>query len=519
VNYIEVPSNRDTTVGLCLDTINKQKQALVFCSTKRAAESQAEKVAKASKDKEVDEQLETLAKQALNVLSNPTKQCKRLALCLQKGVAFHHAGLANKQRELIEDNFREGSISVICSTPTLAAGLDLPAYRAIIRDQKRFGQRGMQPIPVLEYLQMAGRAGRPGKEDEGQAILVANKEQELNELTTRYVYGEAEEIYSKLAVEPVLRTFVLSLVATEVVQTQDDLNNFFDNTFYAYQFRNNKQIHATLSRVISQLQEWEFLEGAKETTSTNDFMSAAQVLSTAKSTSNQTLNATLLGKRVSEMYLDPLTAQVIVSGISKLEDSTQANIQLIHLLNCSLEMRPLLRPRVVNQEELMNFSHDREWLLEEHEFYEFMMEDFQNTIHTTHCFAHWINEASEEYLLETFNVRPGELSSKLQRLDWLCYATEEIARVKQMQPLIKLIRQTRTRLKHGVKRELLALLAFKGIGRVRARKLFTANIKTVGDISSASLEKLESVVGKAQAAKLKEQVGEKKSTSVQERLT
>ena len=65
-----------------------------------------------------------------------------------------------KQRELIEDNFREGVIKIICATPTLAYGLSLPAFRSILKDLRRYGPRGMAYIPVLEYLQMSGRAGR-----------------------------------------------------------------------------------------------------------------------------------------------------------------------------------------------------------------------------------------------------------------------------------------------------------------------------------------------------------------------
>ena len=75
---------------------------------------------------------EVHSKKVLKALDNPTKQCKRLALCIAKGIAFHHAGLHSKQRELIEDNFRAGLIKVICSTPTLAFGINMPAFRAVI---------------------------------------------------------------------------------------------------------------------------------------------------------------------------------------------------------------------------------------------------------------------------------------------------------------------------------------------------------------------------------------------------
>ena len=125
----------DPTVNVALDTLAKGKQGLVFCNTKSGAEKQAEEIAK--KIKVGNAVLEELAGKIQKALSKPTKQCIRLGYCVKKGIAFHHAGLHAKQKELVEDAFRDGLIKIICSTPTLAAGLDLPAFRTIIRDLKR----------------------------------------------------------------------------------------------------------------------------------------------------------------------------------------------------------------------------------------------------------------------------------------------------------------------------------------------------------------------------------------------
>ena len=140
----------NAALDLALDTIKLEKQALVFVNAKRSAEKVAEDI---SKQLEPQEKLEVLAEQVLKAIPKPTKQCERLAKMIQTGVAFHHAGLHHKQKELVEDNFRKGTIKIIACTPTLAYGLDLPAFRAIIRDLKRFGPRGMAFIPVLEFLQ------------------------------------------------------------------------------------------------------------------------------------------------------------------------------------------------------------------------------------------------------------------------------------------------------------------------------------------------------------------------------
>ena len=104
----------DSVIDLALDTIEKEKQALVFVNTRNSAESQAERVA--MKVKGVN--LEELSEKILNVLDKPTKQCRRLAKCVSRGIAFHHSGLHAKQRSLLEDSFRcillPTAVRVVC---------------------------------------------------------------------------------------------------------------------------------------------------------------------------------------------------------------------------------------------------------------------------------------------------------------------------------------------------------------------------------------------------------------------
>ena len=153
---------------LAVETIQLNKQAIIFAPSRASAEKSAEEISKLT-----NFQYPEMEHEVLKAASSSTKQCRRLSRCLRKGIAFHHAGLLQKQKDLIEDEFRGGKIKIICCTPTLAAGMSLPAYRVIIKSLKRYsGRWGMDWIPVLEYMQMAGRAGRPEFETEGQAILL-----------------------------------------------------------------------------------------------------------------------------------------------------------------------------------------------------------------------------------------------------------------------------------------------------------------------------------------------------------
>ena len=187
----------DETIRLALDTLKINKQAIVFCPSRASAEKCAEDIAKvlATKDPVSSQTYALLEKKVRTCINPATKQCIRLAKSVAQGVAFHHSGLASKQKDLIEDNFKVGNIKIICATPTLAAGLSLPVFRVIIKSLKRYsGKWGMDWIPVLEYLQMAGRAGRPEYESFGEAIVVARNEKDKEEIYERYICHNQHDV-------------------------------------------------------------------------------------------------------------------------------------------------------------------------------------------------------------------------------------------------------------------------------------------------------------------------------------
>jgi len=492
----------DAVIDLSLDTIKKEKQALVFVGTKKSAEKQAEEIAK--KRKIVSEELEELSEKILNVLSKPTQQCERLARCVKSGIAFHHAGLTYKQREIIEDSFRDGKIKIICCTPTLAAGLDMPAFRAIIRDLKRYGGRfGMTYIPVLEYLQMAGRAGRPKFDSYGEAIIIAKTESEKNEIFNRYVWGEPEDIYSKLAVEPVLRTSLLSLIATGFVGSRKEIMDFFEGTFWAHQFKDMAELVEKINKMLRLLEDWGFLQSNKDN---NDFVSADEM------EEDESYKATPLGERISQLYIDPLTAYNLMNALEKgmsVEDLKQ--FSFLQIISSTLEMRPQLRVRAKELEDIQEKSAEYEsYLLEkEPSVYEPEYEDYLDSIKTALMLQDWTDEKTEEYLFETYNIRPGETRVKLAVGDWLLYCSEEIARIMNFKKLLKEIKKTRFRLKYGVKEELIPLLKLEKVGRARARNLFKNRLKTIIDIKKAEFRTLANILGPKIAISVKEQLGEK----------
>ncbi len=469
-------------IDCILDTLKLKKQALVFVNTKKSAEKEAEDIAKKLPSQA---ELEQLSQDILDALPKPTEQCERLAKCVKKGIAFHHAGLHSDQRNAVEEGFRAGTIKVICCTPTLAAGLDLPAFRAIIRDLKRFSGQGLSWIPVLEYLQMAGRAGRPKYDSFGEAIILVSTETEKQHVFEKYVQGIPEPIYSKLAVEPVLRTYLLSLLATQVIGTEESILGFFGKTFWAHQFGDMKQLHAIIQTQLDKLMTWKFVVENK-----------------------QVYKATPLGARVAQLYLDPLTAHEFVQAIER--GTAPKPFGLLHLIANSLEMRPRLHVKQKEYELVQErLTKEASSLLQnEPSMFESEYEDWLNATKTALMLEAWTQEKEDQYLLDTFGVRPGETRAKIDIADWLLYCFGEIAKLEQEFDVLTPVQRLRLRLQYGVHEELLPLISLKGVGRMRARKLFHNGLKTIVELKPAALATLSQLLGYQTALKIKKQLGE-----------
>ena len=88
------------------------------------------------------------------------------------GVAWHHAGLARDEKELVERAYLGGGVRVLCCTSTLAAGVNLPARRVLFNEPVKFAGNRRVLIDSTSYRQMAGRAGRKGLDEVGESILV-----------------------------------------------------------------------------------------------------------------------------------------------------------------------------------------------------------------------------------------------------------------------------------------------------------------------------------------------------------
>lgn len=453
-------------LNLCMDTIAEGGQCLVFVSSRRNAEAFARRAAGAIKSEDPD--VKSLAEKLSS--GAETEMTKNLAFCVAGGSAFHHAGLSRDERKIVEDGFRKGLIKCISSTPTLAAGLNLPARRVVIRDYLRFAAgEGMTPIPASEYHQMAGRAGRPRLDPYGEAVLIAKEEGQVEELFDWYIEAPAEEVHSKLADPQALYTHILSLIASGFAGTRTDLSDFMNRSFYVHQHRQGRLMRRAVDSALQYLIE------------------ADMVVSVGEH-----LKSTEFGSLVSRLYIDPRSAATIVSTLRKCE--RYSDIGLLQLI-CSTTDMPRLYIRNTDRPQLdriMN-EHDEDlWLPipdEEEEAGEFF-----RAIKTAALLADWTDELPDARICERYGVGPGDVYGMVESVNWLLHATTELSRL--FAPAFhKQIGEYELCMKNGIRRELLPLVRLRGIGRVRARRLFNNGLTSPEAVLDAGPESVAKIIG------------------------
>jgi len=457
----------DPLIDLVIETIKHKKQALIFTDTRRSAVSMANKLAPhIFKNLTINDRkaLNQITKKILKIGSETTIRSKLSDLIL-KGVVFHHAGLIAGHRKIIEESFKENKIKIVCATPTLAAGVNLPANRVIISKYTRFDPNfGNRPIPVLEYKQFAGRAGRPKYDTEGEAILISNNENEKEFLFENYIMGETEPINSKLAQESVLRTHILGLLAMDAALTRQDILEFIGNSFFAYQSLYN-DYYTILDNVIDFLLEEELIiKKGKHLVSTN------------------------LGKRISQLYIDPKSGIILKNAILNLQDHELNTIGILHLISRTPDI-PNLYLRKKDYEVLVKFVNKHRDEL----FFDIEDEDFEwllSEIKVAIIIYSWLNEEDEEFILSKFGIGPGDIYRYIQLYDWLLYAFREIAKLYKKTNLENFIKKIHLRVKYGVKQDLLELVSLKGIGRVKARILYNSGYPTLNSLKKAKEQDL-----------------------------
>lgn len=535
------------------DTIEQSGQLLIFVNSRRSAQSEARRLAKRNLKKLGDEEKEELGELAKKISSlNDSITGEALAEAVKGGVAFHHAGLTNRQRVLIEDAFKSRMLTAIAATPTLASGVNLPARRVLVRDMKRFDGGMSRPLAVMEVRQMLGRAGRPGFDDQGEA-WIACKGDSLglaDDMAERYFFGPVEDVRSNLAADPPLRVHLLSAIANSGIQSRAAVRRFFSATFLGFTTPES-WLHDRIDAMLRWLLEerlirrtgmdsneteeasddWDdetpaWVLAAKEVDGIGQRKQIEPILGFRKASHLEsvstpiekndplatTYEATEMGHTISRLGLDPLSGVQLRDGLRRAvrrrvrESAPVDEFSMLHLVASTpdfievharskdLEMMSPLRSKAGVVED---------FLLVEAEYEERHL----SLVKTAWCISDWINEETHRSIEKNHSVTPGDLNLRVDLMGWLLRSGRSILITDDVfseqhsdviSELVKEIDNLGKRVRHGCKEELLRLVSLRNIGRSRARQLVQFGVRTpekLLELSSKDLDKLMSKRG------------------------
>ncbi|MCV0366516.1 MAG: DEAD/DEAH box helicase [Nitrosopumilus sp.] len=457
-------SLRGTPIDLGVQSVQQGGQSLVFAETRTRSKSLATKAADAIFQILKKNELTELEKTSKKILSENehTELVKTLAHLVKKGVAFHHAGLNQKCREIIETEFRKGTIKLLSSTPTLAAGVNLPARRVVISNINRYNAKvgANRPISILEYKQLCGRAGRPQYDDFGESIIVGNGN--TDDLIEYYINGEPEPIVSKITDDKSLRTHILSVIVTHPGIKKEEILEFFLQTLGGLQSRK-----PTLKFAIDI--SLRFL--------------SSKFLIIKK---GERYAATEFGKKTSMLYIDPLTATYFRDAIENISQERKHTFGFLHLITNCDEFFPKfsLRQKDYESASLMIENNSSELLEPISEY---------DCSRSLLALQSWITESSELSLSDNLGIESGDMHRMVENANWLSYCLREISKHVERADLLEELADLRNRIVYGIREELLDLVKVKGIGRVRARVLFKHGIKNLDDLAKIPVNKLAEI--------------------------
>lgn len=569
---LEGPKSQPTWVVLN-DSIDSGGQLLIFVGTRKSAESEAVKLAKRVSKKLSAQDTERMAR--LNDVASSIEggsqsaMGEKLVQCIRGGTAFHHAGLTHNQRKVVENAFKEGILTCLSATPTLAAGVNLPARRVLVRDIKRWDDGMSRPLPVMEVRQMLGRAGRPKYDDFGEAWVLCKGTdgwEVADMVSEKYFFGDVEPINSKLAGEPALRTHILSIISTGGIQHRGEIGDFLSATFLGFSTPKHilkEKIDQTLTwlteeRFIRKIgvdrsysearadkivdsDDWDDnvpawamvaksthgveLNNETRSSDTNKFTAhnkpalgfnlASELSSVGAWHSNELdefsgmkYEATMMGERITQLYLDPLSASIIRTGLRRAIRRIVKNIApvtnfgLLHLATSTpdftslwaknSEMEPnsklWIKTNSVEDELLSDSSYD-EMLL--------------SNVKSAWMVEMWCDEDNIRSIEKDLDVNPGDINYRVDIMAWLIHSSREIIlsddvfsdeHMPQIAELIKQLDVLRLRVRHGCKEDLLTLVNIPNVGRFRARELSKINIRTPHDVANMTKKQIDQIL-------------------------
>ncbi|NXD71269.1 HELQ Helicase, partial [Eolophus roseicapillus] len=438
----------DHIIALVTEVIPKYS-CLIFCPTKKNCENVASMVCKylkkefrAHREKEKQDLIKNL-----KYIGNGSV-CPVLKQTIPFGIAYHHSGLTNDERKSIEEAYSAGVLCLLACTATLAAGVNLPARRVILRAPYVANDF----LKKSQYKQMIGRAGRAGIDSAGESILIVQEKDK--HLVQDLVNSPLENCYSSLLLELTkgMQTLLLSLVGLKVAVTYEEVNNFMCSTLLGVQqqlLSKEKSLSEIIKDGLEKLMEKGLLKGR---------------ISEKDNNSKCTLTITPLGKATYKGSIDLAYCNLLYRELKKgLEGLIlESNLHLLYL--------------TTPYDTTSNCSPD--WMIYLRQFNQL--------------------SGAEQKVADIVGVPESFITRKasgqaIRKVGWR-FLIPKVTELEEFWVYKALLTELTKQLTYCVKTELIPLMEVAGVLEARAKQLYNAGYKTLAHLANANPETLVKMI-------------------------
>lgn len=187
----------------CVESLSEKclLPALFFVFSRRQCEQYASKIEHSLLSSKESAEVRSIVRFHLHRHADieSVSQYHALTGLLEKGVAFHHSGLLPLLKEIVEVLFAKGFVKVLFATETFAVGINMPTKTVVFTSYRKVTDGGdMRVLRTHEYIQMAGRAGRRGKDTEGLVLYLPAHRPESVEDVQAMMTGRSQQLESRM---------------------------------------------------------------------------------------------------------------------------------------------------------------------------------------------------------------------------------------------------------------------------------------------------------------------------------
>ncbi|RJR42795.1 MAG: DEAD/DEAH box helicase [Desulfobacteraceae bacterium] len=476
----------------------KGEQTVLFVKDKPTTESVGRKLSKV-----IDL---PPARKAIDELLNMEESVSRdlLISLLEKGIGIHNADLSWEERDIVERYVRDGEIRVLCSTTTLAVGMNLPMKNAVLDPRKwHFDKKTRSlvrtAIPVSDFENMGGRVGRFGfVEDFGRAVFVTSSYVDFKALYEKYVQGELEELVPALDSREIDK-HIHNLVASGFCHSPEEIKRFLQSTFAGKSTWNSELEDEDYDRIIRETIDLSLKWGL------------------IKKDGKETLQSTQIGKIVASKGVMLETVFHFLDFLHNADPSSITDLELLTLMALSRDAYSAYIPMKAKEKGYRGYRLElQKAVADEMEEGKSIFKGIlvgstrlayeeERAIKKALMLRKWISPTETRDVENEYFIYSGAIKRLGEDFSWLAETLADLAReVKWEERVVKKVELLGKRLIYGVSAEGLPLseIRLRGLGRTYINQLVRNGYDTPQAIADVPLQELERILPKRLAERL-----------------